>query len=404
MTVGYTAPSDLRGLHVLRSLPTLRIAEVEGVGLRDLRQRPGIRSAQRGVARVHLGEPVLTITNGATAASEWAYAATRENLVPPSVFRAASAITIAVVDTGADLSAPDLAAKSPVGFNSVTNDSTVTDIDGHGTFVASLAGGSVTNGDGMAGFGGDVRLLIVEANRNANTFTDFDEAAGIVWAVDHGAQILNLSIGGSQTSQIERDAIDYAVAHGVLVVAAAGNGGMAGNEPSYPAALLTDHGLAVGSSAQNGLRASFSTSAAYVSLLAPGVHVLGALPAAASQIAFPRTALDGTTKGIYGYSSGTSYSAPQVAGAAALVWAANPSLTADQVAQTLELSATGGGVRRAAAGYGVLDVAAAVAKATGQPVPPLKVVAVTATVKKKTTASAREAARARRVSLGVSAR
>jgi subtilisin family serine protease len=196
-----------------------------------------------------------------------------------------------------------------------------------------------------------------------------DEAAAIVWAVDHGAKIVNLSIGGAQTSAVERGAIEYAAARGVLLVAAAGNTGEVGNQPFYPAALLGSNGLAVGGSTASGARASFSTSAPYVSLVAPGVRVLGALSATAPAATFPRASIPGTATGSYGYGTGTSYSAPQVAGAAALVWAANPTLTAADVVQILLRTAAGTGRRTPELGYGVLDVAAAVARASGLQTP-----------------------------------
>ena len=94
-------------------------------------------------------------------------------------------------------------------------------------------------------------LMVVQANRGA-TFSDVDEAAGIVWAVDHGARIVNLSLSGSQTSATERAAVRYATKKGVLLVAAAGNGGQSGNRASYPAALLGRDGLVVGASTPTG--------------------------------------------------------------------------------------------------------------------------------------------------------
>jgi subtilisin family serine protease len=151
---------------------------------------------------------------------------------------AASAITIAVIDTGADVSAPDLAAKAPTTWSVRDNSSDVTDYYGHGTFVSSLAAGSTTNGEGVAGFGGDAKLLAVQASAPDGTFTDIDESAAIVYAVDHGAKIINMSFGGPMSSPAEQSAIAYAAAHGVLLVAAAGNSGQSGNQPSYPAALL----------------------------------------------------------------------------------------------------------------------------------------------------------------------
>lgn len=366
VSVGYDSASALRGLHVVTTVAPLHVAEVSGADPATLRLRPGIRWIRSTVVRRHLGVSVALARRGA-ASAEWQYAATRSDLVPASVQREASTITIAVVDTGADVTAPELAAKSPVTYNAVTGADTVSDATGHGTFVASVAGGAVATGSPLQGFGGDAKLLIVQASRDADVFDDVDEAAGIVWAVEHGARIVNLSIGGAQTSQVERNAIGYAISHGVLVVAAAGNTGQGGNVRSYPAALVGSHGLAVASTTAAGKRASFSTAGRYVSLAAPGVRVLGATTAAASTSEYPRAAV--ATEGVYAYGTGTSYSAPQVAGAAALVWAANPELTADGVIKILERTASGGGTWNSGTGYGVLDVAAAVARALGVPPP-----------------------------------
>ena len=365
VSVGYRSPSALRGLQVLAKVAPLHIAEVASSHLGALRTRPGIRWIRGTVARRHLGE--LHVAGPSRATAEWEYTATRANLVPPSVQRAAASITIAVVDTGADVSVPNIAAKSPTTYNVTTADDRVSDATGHGTFVASVAAGSVESGDVLQGFGGDAKLMIVQANRGADAFNDVDEAAGIVWAVDHGAQIVNLSIGGAQTSPVEREAIRYALSHGALVVAAAGNTGQGGNVRSYPAALVGAKGLAVASTTSTGNRAPFSTAARYVSLAAPGVRVLGATTADASRSAFPRAAVG--TDGVYAYGTGTSYSAPQVSGAAALVWAADPSLTAAGVVRILEETATGGGEWNPGTGYGLLDVAAAVARAQGLPAP-----------------------------------
>src|SRR5437868_3326809 len=81
--------------------------------------------------------------------------------------------------------------------------------------------GSVTNGEGIAGFGGDARLIVIKAGPGDGSFSDVDESNAIVYAVDHGARIINLSLGGPATSTTERKAIDYATSHGALVVAAA---------------------------------------------------------------------------------------------------------------------------------------------------------------------------------------
>jgi subtilisin family serine protease len=306
---------------------------------------------------------------------EWQYAAARVDTVPDWVLRAASTVTIAIVDTGADLLAPDIAAKAAQVYDVRLQGTDVRDYNGHGTFVASLAAGSITNDDGIAGFGGDAQLLVVRAGQPDGAFTDVDEAAGIVYAVDHGAKIVNLSLGGRRSSPTEQRAIDYAVAHGVLLVAAAGNDRERGNPIEFPAALLQPvfsngiggRGLVVGASTSDRKRASFSSTGSWVSLAAPGDNVLGAVSTLSSPADYPRFAIAGAREGLYGYSSGTSFATPEVSGAAALVWAANPSLDARGVAEILKQTASGAGAWTPELGFGVIDVAAAVASANRAP-------------------------------------
>jgi subtilisin family serine protease len=382
LAVGYRETRDLAGALrtaggvAVRWLPSLRVAEIRAPDpartAAILGRTPGIRFVEQTAARSSLVEPAVSLAADDPAAGwEWQYHATRGDAVPDSVLRAAAAVKIAVIDTGADLAAPDLAAKRPRTRNVHTRTGDVRDTNGHGTFVASLAAGSVTNGDGIAGSGGDTQLLVVKAGSSKGAFTDVDEAAGIVYAVKHGARILNLSVGGPHTSATERRAVRYAVQHGALVVAAAGNDFALGNPVEYPAALLQPvgsdgaggAGLAVAASTESGQRAPFSNTGSWISLAAPGQSVFADVSALSSPRLYPRSVLPGSRAGLYGYGSGTSFAAPQVAGAAALVWATDPGLTAQQVAAILEQTASGGGTWSPELGYGVLDAAAAVALA-----------------------------------------
>jgi subtilisin family serine protease len=395
VTVGYRTPAALRGLEVVQRVDSLHVAEVRTQSVAKLRRRPGIGWVRRTAVRDAAAEPAL-VPWTAGAAPEWQWTATRCDLVPAWVQRAAAGITIAVVDTGADVTAPDLATKGATLHNVVTQGDDVTDTVGHGTFVASLAAGSVTNGDGIAGFGGDARLMVVQASRRGGTFSDVDEAAAIVWAVDNGAKIVNLSLGGPTTSRAERQAIAYATSKGVLLVAAAGNRGPRANSVEYPAALLGDSGLVVAASTPSGERTEFSSVGRQVDVAAPGLNVFGALSSASPESTFPRTALAGSSAGLYGFGSGTSYAAPQVAGAAALVWAANPSLSAKDVADVIRSTAAGGGRWTPGLGYGVIDTAAAVTRAglvTSSPIAAAK--SLPAKAKKRET-HARRPARSRR--------
>lgn len=377
-SVGYTTASALHaavGHAVAARIPALRIARVSlsAADAERVSRRPGIRFVQRVRERLSQTEPGLQAVLGKSSAWEWQFAAAHEDTVPESVFRAASGVTIAVIDTGADVAAPDIAAKSPVVFGQRSQSSDVRDSVGHGTFVAALAAGSVTNGEGIAGFGGDAKLMIVKAGAGDGSLTDADEAAAIAYAVDHGARIINLSFGGATSTAAEKNAIDYAAAHGVLVVAAAGNEHLGGNPVFYPAALLQPVGsrglggigLAVAASTDSGEHAPFSNTGTYVSLAAPGDGVFSAVSSAAPRSVYPRVPLPGSAHGLYGYGSGTSFAAPEVAGAAALVMAANPLLGATDVARVLKESASGEGTWTQELGFGVIDVAAAVALATG---------------------------------------
>jgi subtilisin family serine protease len=362
---------------VLRTIPALHIAEVQPKArgfLSVLRRTAGIMAARRVLRRAPAAEPALFELSAPGVPFEWQYGATHTDAVPSAVLRAAASVTIAVIDTGADLAAPDLEAKSPRTFNVRLRSADVRDVNGHGTFVASLAAGSVTNGIGIAGFGGDARLLVIKAGRDDGTLSDFDEANAIVYAVEHGARVINLSVGGTTTSSVERRGIDYAARHGVLVVAAVGNEYGAGNPVEYPAALLQPvgsdgrggSGLAVGASSSVGARAFFSNTGSQLSLLAPGDNVFGAVSSLSPPDDYPRSDLPGSGGGLYGYGSGTSFAAPEVAGAAALVMAANPLLRATDVARILKQTATNHGSWNRDSGYGVLDVGAAVAAAESQ--------------------------------------
>jgi len=379
--VGYDSEGALRravgqsGSCVVRRIRALHVAVLETppAAARVLNGLRGIRYSEQPVFRRGLVDPAVAPAPVPGGAYEWQYAAARENLVPASVSHAASAITVAVIDTGADVSSPDVAAKAPATWSVRSGSTDVTDYYGHGTFVSSLAAGSSTNAEGVAGFGGDAKLLAVQAAAPDGTISDVDESAAIVYAVDHGAKIINMSFGGPSSSPTEQSAIGYAVAHGVLLVAAAGNSGQSGNQPSYPAALLQPLGsngqggigLAVAASSLTGARASFSNYGSYISLAAPGENVFGALSSSADPSAWPRQSLPGSAAGLYGYGSGTSFSSPEVAGAAALVWAANPGLAPVEVAEILKQSASGHGGWNQELGYGNIDVAAAVASAQG---------------------------------------
>src|SRR5436190_12627562 len=138
-SVGYTSPHALAGLHVDGGVPALRIARVRltPAAAQRVARVPGIRFVQQVRRRKQAAEPALQLATGKSVPWEWQFTAVDENSVPEVVLRAASSVTIAVLDTGADLSAPDIAAKNPVTFSARTGTSDVRDTAGHGTFVAA---------------------------------------------------------------------------------------------------------------------------------------------------------------------------------------------------------------------------------------------------------------------------
>ena len=144
-----------------------------------------------------------------------------------------AAVTIAIVDTGVDLSHPDLASKIVPGYDFVNSDSLPQDDNGHGTHVAGIAAAIGNNGTGIAGVSWGARIMPVKVLDLSGNGSFADVAAGMTWAVDHGAQVINLSLGGTSSSSVLQDAVDYAYANNVTVVAAAGNSGS--NFVLYPA-------------------------------------------------------------------------------------------------------------------------------------------------------------------------
>jgi subtilisin family serine protease/flagellar hook assembly protein FlgD len=256
-----------------------------------------------------------------------------------------STIKVAVIDTGVDVAHPDLAGKVVGTHNAITGTTDVSDNVGHGTHVAGIIGALTNNGTGVAGTGYDTSLLAVKAG-DVDGFSDDDIAEGITWAVDHGARVLNMSLGGYTTSAVLDNAIAYAQNHGALVVAAAGNDSTTAK--SYPAA--SPGVVAVGATDAAGGRAFFSNYGSWVTVGAPGVSIMSTVPTAGSE-GFPAP-----TSG-YAEASGTSMASPIVAGEAALLLGAAPWATRDQLRAAVRNSAHG--YAGFGLGTGQVDLAAA---------------------------------------------
>lgn len=256
-----------------------------------------------------------------------------------------SGITVAVVDTGVRNDLSDFAGTSFLpAWDATTQQPGGVDRNGHGTHACGTIAQATNNGIGCAGVAPGVRLLPVKALGDNGQGSNFSVAVGIRYAVDQGAQVINLSVGGSP-SEVVRDACRYAAARGVVVVCASGNSGKKGL--AYPARYPET--IAVGAVGTDGFRAPFSQYGPELSLVAPGARIL------------QQTIRQGGGSSGYYYFSGTSMAAPAVAGAAALLKSLDPSLSPTEVRDLLCRSAQDRGLpgRDDQHGAGLLDAGAA---------------------------------------------
>jgi subtilisin family serine protease len=227
-----------------------------------------------------------------------------------------STTVIAIVDTGIQLNHPDLRAKIVPGADFVGDRETPNPNDGHGhgTHVAGLAAASTNNVFGVAGACPRCKLMPV---RVLNDYGMGDLAAvaqGMVYAVDHGAKIINLSLVGSEESATLSDAMDYAWNKGALPVCAAGNRN-SNNPAVYPASH--PRCFTVGATNSADAKADFSNYGPWVSIAAPGADILSTT--CVKGVSEPNTYPVCTSDSTYGYDSGTSMAAPVVAGAAGIL-------------------------------------------------------------------------------------
>jgi subtilisin family serine protease len=249
---------------------------------------------------------------------------------------------IAVLDTGVDLDHPDLAGHLVPGYDAVDEDGDPGDDQWHGTAVAGVAAATGGNRQGAAGAAYGAKIMPVKVLDHRGSGYDSDVARGIRWAAEHGADVINLSLGGPGASPVLRAAIADAVAGGAVVLAAAGNSGT--QVPEYPAAYApeVDGLLSVGATDDAGVLTPFSTWGDTVSVAAPGKSLVAP-----------------SNGGGYLTASGTSFSTPLVSGVAALLTSRGQDPA--QVEQSLVSTARDAGPRGRDPSYGagVVDAAAA---------------------------------------------
>jgi subtilisin family serine protease len=278
-------------------------------------------------------------------------------------------VIIAVIDSGVDLTHPDLQSVLMPGYDFANKDATPEDDSGHGTKVCGIIGAKGNNGSGIAGVDLDVNIAIMpvkfmKMNNGSTTGSLADAVSAIYYAVDNGASVINASWGFDSYSQSLSDAINYAKSHGVLFVTSAGNSGEDNDTTNhYPSNYQIDNIIAVAAMNMDGSLASFSNyGVKNVHIAAPGVGITS-------------TTLNGGI--VYG-ASGTSFAAPFVTSVAAMVisqssnvnYSLARSIILNTVAKGTSLAVSSGGSLNA---YGALlaeegyDASAQATPATDSP-------------------------------------
>ncbi|MFC3452593.1 type VII secretion-associated serine protease mycosin [Amycolatopsis speibonae] len=324
------------------SLVTALIWAVLPVSPASAQQTPApLPSNQKGCL------PAPTSTEGGMP---WA----QRRLVPDSVWplTKGAGVIVGVVDTGVDAGTAQLSdGRVMRGLDVTTPERKPADDDcfGHGTFVAGIIAASARQGTGFSGIAPEatilpIRCAVATQDGSPPVLTSVEMANGIRAAVDGGARVINISASTSVPDQGLAEAVEYAARSDVVVVASAANSALQGDPVTYPASYPSV--IAVGAIDEAGKKADFSQTGEFVSLVAPGVGVTSVGPRGAG----------------HWLGSGTSYAAPFVAGAAALVRAYHPSLSAGQVKRRLEATADHPATKvpDPGLGWGTVNVTAAV--------------------------------------------
>lgn len=260
-------------------------------------------------------------------------------------------IKAAVIDTGANVDHKDLEANVKGAYNAIdeqTGTTYVTDNVGHGSMCAGILGGSGNNGFGASGVAPEVNLYIVKSGDTYGAYTT-DVAKGIRWAVDQGCRVISISSGSDQGDSYEEDAIAYAVNHDVVVVCSGGND--KNQSVRYPAAYEGVIGVsALNYDASTGYTISNGCRGKHIDVAAPGSGLYG---------------VSNTSDTALAPGGATSAATPYVAGVAALVLSADPTLSAAECAQIIMDTATDAGAPGydTAYGYGIINPLAAVQRA-----------------------------------------
>ncbi len=320
---GIVSPGQRIGIVRLANVgghPVVSVARVIGpqaaaVAVVKAQQAPDTLSVSVDHRVTALGQPA---SNDTYRSYQWGL--TRLAAEDTWMYSRGKGVVVAVIDTGVSVQ-PDLRGQLLTGTDLVNGFGNGTaDGDGHGTHVAGIIAAVANNGLGVAGIAPSARILPVRVLDDSGRGWTSDIAAGILYATNHGARVINMSLGSSYNDDSVFKAVSFAQQHNVVVVAAAGNERDDGNLPSYPAAYPGVLAVAATDSADR--TAYFSNTGSYVGIAAPGVTIASTY-----------------LRGEYWNMSGTSMASPFVAGAAALVRAAAPRLAASSVVADLKKTA-----------------------------------------------------------------
>lgn len=284
--------------------------------IRQYRKDPNVAYAEPNFKAQAFG-----VTNDTSLSQQWGLfkidAANDAQISAWDVTTGSATVKIAVLDTGIEVSHPDLSGKVAASYN-FTDSPTVSDLFGHGTHVAGIAAAATNNGNGVAGTGYNTEILNGKVLGDDGSGYYSWVASGITWAADQGAQVISMSLGGASSSKVLEDAVNYAWSKGSVVVAAAGNNG--NSSPQYPG--YYQNVISVAATDNNDNKAGFSTYGSWVDVAAPGVSIYS------------------TYKGnSYALLSGTSMATPFAAGTCALIWAKGTCTTNICVREQLEKTA-----------------------------------------------------------------
>jgi subtilisin family serine protease len=232
-------------------------------------------------------------------------------------------VKIAIIDSGVDLEHPDLKAKLLEGYNALDPAKPPKDDVRHGTHVAGIAGAIGNNGVGVAGLASNCKIIPVKV-LGANSGTLDSISAGLIWAADNGADVVNMSLGTYSENQTLAEAVKYALGKNVVCIATMGNDNT--EKKRYPAAYPGM--IAVGSTDENDKKSGFSNYGSWMTVSAPGSNILSTLP----------TYMSSGNIG-YGKLSGTSMAAPLVTGLAGLIRSQHKDMHPKDVSKMLQDSA-----------------------------------------------------------------